>query len=616
MTVVWSIHAGGASVRADCHPGELIMKRLQVLVLLVLVSAGTFSARGEITPWFAPAATKVLRNSTPQVPGQGYSLSAARNETEACQLVLWSDRPARGVVVRVSDLRRTNGSESLTPALYKVEYVPDIVGKTPYPDPLPPLKPLDFEANQAQPVWISVRVPASAKPGDYTATVRVETGGSQQELSLKLHVWDFALPATPSAATAFGIDDVSIARQHGVSPGSAAAKALYARYYEMLLDHRISAYTIPVDLMSDEAPRYLKDPRLTSYMIPYPSSDDELQRLVNRLVRFDCYEKGYFYPIDEPVKKGAYDQLEQISRRLHSVTPGYRWVVPFYTRPDWDKNLSAFDLMTGRVTIWCPNLHYFDLEPKTRPTLAARKKAGERIWWYVCCGPGEPYNNFFVQMSAMAHRALFWQQKRENVEGLLYWSTTYWNPASTVNPWTSMMTVKDINPAIRGDGSLFYPGKPLGIDGPVSSLRLEVIRDGLEDFDYLTLADRFLGKERTDHFVNQVARTLRDYTHDPVALEKVRQELGDALEKAVNARGLKRISAPTDADTLRPPGPEPGKTYRVSFDSLSSSATVGGLILVREGLLETVGASELLLFEAHEPTDAEAQPTCSGSLTS
>ena len=50
-----------------------------------------------------------------------------------------------------------------------------------------------------------------------------------------------------------------------------------------------------------------------------------------------------------------------------------------------------------------------------------------------------------------------------------------------------------LEPRKCGDGMLLYPGNKVGIDGPVGSLRLEVFRDGLEDFDYLALADQRLG---------------------------------------------------------------------------------------------------------------------------
>jgi len=37
---------------------------------------------------------------------------------------------------------------------------------------------------------------------------------------------------------------------HGVDPKSSQGKALARKYYEYLLDHRVSSYHIPVDLMS------------------------------------------------------------------------------------------------------------------------------------------------------------------------------------------------------------------------------------------------------------------------------------------------------------------------------------------------------------------------------
>ncbi|MGC8642742.1 MAG: glycoside hydrolase domain-containing protein [Isosphaeraceae bacterium] len=507
--------------------------RTHGVVILALLAFGprfAFSADARLSVWFAPSAAKIPRDARPVPSALKWDMAAARNETEACQLVVSSNQPCRDVTVTVADFRQKNGSAHLTPALYRVGYVPDIVGHTPYPDPLPPLRPFDLAAGAAQPVWISVHVPRDAPPGRYATNVTVTAQGQRRTFPLTLQVWNFALPDTPSCTTAFGIDPDSIARQHHVAAGSPAASQLYERYYALLLDHHVSAYTIPADLMSEAAARFLDDPRLTSFVIPYPASDEGLKKLVDRLAGRGWLAKGVFYPIDEPVTKDAYTALEAIGSRLHKLVPSYRWVVPFYRGPDFDQKHSAFDLMAGRVNVWCPNLHYFDQDRRTRPFLAERHRRGEKVWWYVCCGPGEPYNNFFVSMSAMAHRVLFWQQKRERVDGLLYWNTTYWDPRSTKDPWQSMMTVKDINPNIRGDGSLLYPGTPVGIDGPVSSLRLEVIRDGLEDFDYLTLAEKRLGSEATSKLIARIAPKLTSYETDPLVLEKVRRELGQALE--------------------------------------------------------------------------------------
>jgi hypothetical protein len=89
-----------------------------------------------------------------------------------------------------------------------------------------------------------------------------------------------------------------------------------------------------------------------------------------------------------------------------------------------------------------------------------------------------------------------------------------------------------LEPRKCGDGMLLYPGNKVGIDGPVGSLRLEVLRDGLEDFDYLALADQRLGPDASRPFIARIARTLTDYERDPLKLEAVRRALGAALEKA------------------------------------------------------------------------------------
>jgi hypothetical protein len=497
---------------------------------LAVVLATPLTALADMTVWFAPSSIKILRNAEPNPQAGDWDLASARNEVEACQVVLSADHPLTGVKVNVTDFRLEDGSAAIKPQLFKVEYVPNIVGETAYPDPLPPLTPFDVAANQAQPVWISVKTPIDAKPGVYQATVQVESGAEKRELPLKLHVWNFALPVTPSSVTAFGMMSNFIAEQHGVPNGSLECISLYDKYYEMLLDHRISAYQIPADIMSEEAAKYLKHPRMTSYQLPYSDDDAKLKGMVDHLIKNGWYDKGYFYPIDEPVEKAAYADLTKIGKRLMNL-PSYRWVVPFFRSPAWDNELTPFDLMANHVNIWCPNTAYFDSNPKTRPSMATRHRMGEAAWWYVCCGPGSPYNNFFVEMSGMSHRMLFWQQKHENVEGLLYWCSTWWNPASIKDPWTDMATVKDINPSIHGDGSLFYPGKKVGVDGPVSSIRLELIRDGLEDFDYLTLADAKLGKEATAKYVERMVRNLKDYEQDPAALEQCRREIGDLLEK-------------------------------------------------------------------------------------
>jgi hypothetical protein len=501
---------------------------LSLVTALAMLAAA--ARADDISVWFAPSALKVMRDAAPVASSREWTLAAAKNEVEACQLVLLSGKLVSNVKLSVSPLQHADGKSPLKPELSKVEYVPVKKERIPFPDPLPPLVgPIALQPRQAQPIWISIRVPKDAAPGVYRATVKIEAGTWNRELPLSVQVWDFALPDTPACVTAFGLGPAHIAERHGVKPDSPEARTLHRKYHEFLLDHRVSPQVIPVDLMSNEAVAYLNDPRMTSYCIPYLANDEQLQVLVRRLIDGGWFRKGYFYVVDEPANKAAYDQFIAANDRLRKIEPRYRIVAPFWSNPDFDARLRPKDLMLGRIGIWCPHLNYLGSEPGFREFLKTRENAGESIWWYVCNNPREPYNNFHIDMPAMSHRTLPWQQKREGLRGLLYWSVNWWDKKFVNDPWQDMDT---IGTGFYGDGSLLYPGQKVGVDGPVSSLRMEVLRDGLEDFDYLALADRLLGPEATNACVAKVAKSLTDYERDPLKLEQVRRELGAAIENA------------------------------------------------------------------------------------
>jgi alpha-galactosidase len=109
-------------------------------------------------------------------------------------------------------------------------------------------------------------------------------------------------------------------------------------------------------------------------------------------------------------------------------------------------------------------------------------------------------------------------------------------------------------------------------------------------------------------FIRPLWSTCKVYHHSPVSS---RGGAGSspwfAIEYAApdRTRGWATIVrlGPSESDTyvLRPRGLDPGRSYRVTFDSMRSTATVDGISIVREGLpirLEGIEASELLLFEA------------------
>ena len=473
--------------------------------------------------WTTSSLVKVFK-ADPVKPLESVAIKAAGNEHEAFQIVVRSGRaPLENVTVSVGDLVSKNAripAANLSVYLPAYVYLPGLLKD--YPDPLPPYRePFSLKPGQTQPVWVDVYVPAGTEPGDYTGSVRIAAGNSDRvvEVPVALHVYRFDLPVESKLTTAFGLSDSEVANKHGVKPGSPEAVQLHKKYYELLLDRGVSTYNIPADISTDEGAKYLQDPRLTSFVVPYSTDEARQRKTLDRVRSLGAWDKGYFYFLDEPVDENAYKKLQEGCDYLRKIDPKVNIVSPYFRNPDFGKEKTIYDLLAGYIDIWCFNTGFHDAK-----ALDVRRKAGDTIWNYVCCGPGYPYANFFVGYAPIEHRILMWQNYLHEVTGLLYWSTTYWQ--ETPDPWTNMATWG----GLYGDGSLLYPGKKVGIDGPVSSIRLEVIRDGLEDYKYLWLLERRVGREAVLPYVKKLTQGWTEYTRDPAAFASVREEVASAIE--------------------------------------------------------------------------------------
>lgn len=476
-----------------------------------------------------------------------YTMYLAKNETEACQIVFRMRVVRSNMKVSMTEFKDENGNV-LESQIYKEYYVQtdeSAVLNSSYPDALVPVNEdstFSMRREVNTPFYINVRSDENTPSGLYTATVTIENANEQKDnetmtVEVKAYVWDFTLPQTPSCVTAMGLNRQYIAKAHGVDANSDEAQTLYEKYYEFLADHKISAYSIPVDILSDEADKYMSDPRITSFVIPYSSDDELLQKYYKKVTSNEEWaKKAFFYPIDEPADEAAYERYNQITDRLQRLCPGYNMATPFFTNSIdiGGKNYSALELQKGRSNIICAGSDLYS-QDGYKQAVDERVAEGDRAWWYVCCGPQGDYCNLFTHWDGIKHRILFWQQMDNDVEGLLYWDTTYWKDVN-YDPWSSAWTTPWTGPNTFGDGSLLYNGNKVGIDGPVSSVRLEAVTNGIEDYEYLTIAKQIFGEDFTDETISKITQDLVTYTLSDKQFAKVRIELGNAIEQAVSAK--------------------------------------------------------------------------------
>jgi hypothetical protein len=121
----------------------------------------------------------------------------------------------------------------------------------------------------------------------------------------------------------------------------------------------------------------------------------------------------------------------------------------------------------------------------------AQQASGKWVWWEFTPFDMPPFANpAVIDRTGLDARILPWLAWLDEVDGLYYHQSTDWTP----NPWSAVFS----NSLSNGDGFLFYPPKddtlaynPCNPDSNrlIPSIRLELLREGMEDYAYLKLID-------------------------------------------------------------------------------------------------------------------------------
>lgn len=493
--------------------------------------------------WIATEMAKVKRDdkgpkeeSTPVL-----DISVAGNERGMGQIVLRTEEHNMQVRIDMSDLVGSDGktiSRDLI-SVYRVDYVYLPRLRDYYPDALCPINgTVTLKPNETQPLWIEICVPKDAAAGQYSGTCTLLVDDKlKKTVELRVKVWNFQVPDKPFMRSAIGLWDKQVLHHHALDPESPEAQDLIWKYYWYLAEHKLSLFGSDDRLFKiindDRFPEYIEDARVTAFKLPAGKDVDETRAMVERFRKNGWLDKAYFYMADEPVTEKNYEWVRASSDMIHGIDPSLKVVVPYFRSPDFDESASAVDYLKGYSNLWCPVSNLLDSETEIKK-LQERKALGEEVWWYVCCGPRQPYANLFVEMEPIEHRILFWQQKKYDVQGFLYWSATFWDPNepnSIHDPWEDMATIKHIDEGVYGDGSLLYPGRKVGIDGPVPSIRFKLLYKGIEDFAYLSLLEEKHSKEYVEDVLNKLILGLSAYEREPNKFLKIRNALGEALSK-------------------------------------------------------------------------------------
>ena len=478
------------------------------------------------------------------------SLSAARHEHESAQILITA---VTGGLVTM-EAGGLTGPGTIGAEHIQLRAAVQVDG---IPEALVPTASIPVGDGQRAVVWVTVYVPRDAQPGDYTGSLIFRAGEEEITVPLSLRVADFSLPVTPSIPAAMGIWDVNLRSVYRLSDGDVEElKAVQTDYYNYLLDYRmapyffdwyrpsmkINAYSLPGGLLDESTMALAKDPRMTALMLSYfPLMEDEFREQMQLVREEGLLDKSMFYLFDEIITNENVQLVKENAAAIKAVEPEAHILTTFFTGPakpegndQWYDTLEVPEVLRGATDIFCMATY---ASSRGDETVAEKMRQqilpGERFWTYVCNRPAGGYPNIFLEKPGFEQRAVLWRNYAEQATGFLYWSVNHYNSPRLKPNDESFYIVSEEIP--KGDGVLLYDGSMFPeyeYEGIVASIRLERLRDSLEDYEYFTLLEQTKGKEAAAEIFKKIYVRPTGYMRRFADIEAVRREIGDLLAGA------------------------------------------------------------------------------------
>jgi hypothetical protein len=573
------------------HAGSGQIYIVLSLLLVVLGCSTTPPGKSGIPSiyWIYPVEKTGTADVHVSLPNSGVVIQIAGNEYEMAQTRIVNDSPR---TITITSIETILPSPSISLKLYLLDMI-DITRRTRWFDPssVPgswpdACIPLALQTVDQGNLWVEPEGIALS-PGSsvsvlfewYAHSGLAESGNvdgalagrvivrfqdqPDQALSFVLQPTGFSLPWKPSISTAVGISYNRIMTRHqAFSHRPFDEMELWLRYIQELGEHRLYPYNadpeyFPLDSQDafdpdafDLLQGALLDGTLFKSVPPANSiqfrppptrltAEAQLQYykdVANHLLLKGHSGKLYYYTIDEPLIT-EYEMIKKNADLYTGFMPGMRVLVTEPYSP----------LLAEDIDIWCPDIlslgdsfpffplfakgvaFYPDFHYNPKPSVyRSEMEKGKEFWLYTCTSAQIlDYPNLFIDSPAAYHRIIPWIMQRYGATGFLYYNTVV--AYRKGDPWIDQYDFE-----ANGDGTLFYPGHE-GIPFtksqiPIGSLRMKILRDGFEDYEYLELLRKKRGNAyEANARVFAIARSSLSFEKDIIAIVKAREDLIHAL---------------------------------------------------------------------------------------
>lgn len=517
--------------------------------------------------WPVDSLVQVFPDDTPgtnRAPAQAWLVP--RNGHASVQFAVRSGTPLEELEILV----KLGGG--LRTEVRRVGYVPvrsnpkgtppdEVVRRAPgrFPDPLFEGTAFRVEANETTAFWITVQAPPSASPGVYKGEA-VFRSGKRRLASARFHVQvgKAVVPRqTLKVTNWFNLDEQVLAKYYGPDH----YWDVLANIARVMGEHRQNVILTPVFSLTEA--------RLDGHSLIYDFSKlDRFIELFTKAGAADLIEgehlmgraSGYDSPLKLPafvVENGAVTRMTldpddpRVEAHLNSFLPALfahlkekGWLAryvqhvldeahgaepPVYLRyvkiirrnlpgvPTIDAIDQTAGLLGEACDIWVPQLGKFD---DGFDAIREHVKKGGQAWYYTCLFPQSRHLNRFIDYPLLKTRLLHWFNYRYDLTGFLHWGGNYWDADPFGNAEPALENGAEVLPA--GDAFITYPWREQ--NSIHSSIRLEAMREGIEDYELLRALEA-PDPAKARRLAGTAIPGLTDYLRDVAAFRRLQAEL-------------------------------------------------------------------------------------------
>jgi len=457
----------------------------------------------------------------------------------------------------------------------------------------------DLSADRANGFWFTVRTPRDARAGLYRGQVSFTANGKSLRFPVEVRVHDFSLPEEPGVIGDVwfrngppwyyyskdfsleeykrGVDWIHQYRLNAqlswvflsqlvtvtiekdgryafdfakIDPWIEAALK-HSRWFNVNLGcgaawtaHFGGVFgrrTPILDKRTGKTIKFPEKPISKMDMIKHPIFKQFWKAYIDHIRQKGWLDRCYLENIDEPpYGKGAINKpRNKFLRAFHGVireiAPDMR-LMNYGMSPDPDMHGWG----EKYVDIWGPSVSGLE---EWKDALAAQMKKGKPFITYEC-GAGKKTlkhrtPGLMVYNAAIDIRIIPWMAYKYGSIGVLYYMGNFWgtNTEFVEKVPEKRWPVKDWNTGSSNWASV-YPAPKAKYLFP--SLRLENVRDGMEDFEYLRLLKKAAEKapknpdtEAARRLLNldPLVKSVLVWDHDPAKLRAHRQKIAEAIVK-------------------------------------------------------------------------------------